>query len=332
MGNENSTPKPSCEAGWNPSVKVGLCRGARKVPKYLFRTWAVDSGGSEGLNTTSRITPNAFASTIRDGVVPAYRSVFESMTQQDFANMTVSHLLHEPVVTEFSSWSHSANFVLTYAFHLNRGHQADRAAAAGTAHISIIDTEQLPNFTVYVPHIDAHMRVSTDDFCGYDTYHWEFLVHGIIADTAAHRAVSVTELVHRGFLAQFPQYHVFDPTLWAEAGELGPDVEDLSRADLCAIAHFAAPFGAFQFPMIVACVCLRRRSKHLWWGGVFGSVGKEMLDLFEGVMGEFPDHAGAEAIMTSRREDGTYFGYEDFLQMTRLLRALEKRRQTRLGA
>lgn len=84
----------------------------KRTPRYLFRLWSdgedgnAPSGGRSDLNTTTAITPLAFAN--GGGHTSAYH-----MTTDEFLDMTGQHLCTSvDVVTEFSSWSGSLTYIL----------------------------------------------------------------------------------------------------------------------------------------------------------------------------------------------------------------------------
>ncbi|KAH0345778.1 hypothetical protein KCU83_g7632, partial [Aureobasidium melanogenum] len=56
---ESANEKPIKD---DQALRTKLKQASKNVPKYLFRTWNADSGGNRKLNTTTAITPLAFAS------------------------------------------------------------------------------------------------------------------------------------------------------------------------------------------------------------------------------------------------------------------------------
>ncbi|KAG9573985.1 hypothetical protein KCU77_g14973, partial [Aureobasidium melanogenum] len=78
------------------ALRTKLKQASKNVPKYLFRTWNADSGGNRKLNTTTAITPLAFASS------KGHKSVYD-MTRAEFIKNTMSHLGGAMVLKEFSS-------------------------------------------------------------------------------------------------------------------------------------------------------------------------------------------------------------------------------------
>ncbi|KAI4735423.1 hypothetical protein E4T50_14049 [Aureobasidium sp. EXF-12298] len=109
------------------ALRTKLKQASKNVPKYLFRMWLAKSGGDRKLNTTTAITPFAFATS------KGHKSVYD-MTRSEFIKNTMSHLGGAVVLTEFSSWSHSPYFAFYYAH---------RRKSSGSVHVAIIDTEEL---------------------------------------------------------------------------------------------------------------------------------------------------------------------------------------------
>ncbi|KAG9827663.1 hypothetical protein KCU98_g14825, partial [Aureobasidium melanogenum] len=142
------------------ALRTKLKQASKNVPKYLFRMWNADSGGNRKLNTTTTITPLAFASS--KGHKPVY-----DMTRSEFIKNTMSHLGGAMVLTEFSSWSQSPYFAFYYA------HQRK----SSSVHVAIIDTEELAksNPAFHVPALGKILGRG-----GYD-YEDPFDVRGIRA-------------------------------------------------------------------------------------------------------------------------------------------------------
>lgn len=152
--------------------------------------WNAESGGDCKLNTTTAITPSAFASS------KGHKSVYD-MTRSEFIKIAISHLEGYRVLTEFSSWSHSPYFAFYYA-HQRR--------LSGTVHIAIVDTEELAksNPAFHVPALGKIFSSSG----GYNyeeefNYEEEYLIHGVI-EGQFYKAVPYDKLCELGLLKHLP--------------------------------------------------------------------------------------------------------------------------------
>jgi hypothetical protein len=133
------------------STKAKL-EGIRKdIPRYRFRYWSDEtadqppSGGYVGLNTTTAITPLAFARG------KGHKSVYD-MPKEEFTQLAYWHLdTSHDIETEFSSWATSPGFVLQRLPGITDGGR-DYVSRDG-AYVSVIATEMLweTNQIFYVP-------------------------------------------------------------------------------------------------------------------------------------------------------------------------------------
>ncbi|KAG9956582.1 hypothetical protein KCU61_g9704, partial [Aureobasidium melanogenum] len=165
------------------ALRTKLKQASKNVPKYLFRTWHADSGGNRKLNTTTAITPLAFASS-KD-----HNSVYD-MTRSEFTKNTMSHLGGAMVLTEFPSWFHSPYFAFYYTH---------RRKSSDSVHVAIIDTEEMakPNPAFHVPALGRILGSG-----GYD-YEEEYLIRGVIGGHF-YKAVSYDKICELGLLKHLP--------------------------------------------------------------------------------------------------------------------------------
>ncbi|KAG9683560.1 hypothetical protein KCU95_g13533, partial [Aureobasidium melanogenum] len=101
LSNANEKPIKDDQA-----LRTKLKQASKNVPKYLFRMWNAKSGGSPKLNTTTAVTPLAFACS------KGHKSVYD-MTRTEFIENTMSHL------------------------------DGNICRSSGAVHVAIIDTEEL---------------------------------------------------------------------------------------------------------------------------------------------------------------------------------------------
>ncbi|KAI4734590.1 hypothetical protein E4T50_14871 [Aureobasidium sp. EXF-12298] len=223
-------------------LRTKLRQASKNVPKYLFRMWDASSGGSSKLNTTSTVTPLAFAFS------HGHTSLYD-MTRSELIINTSRHLVGgDNFQTEFSSWSHSPYFAFYYA------HQ--RSQSSGTVHVAIIDTEELaktyPAF--HVPVLGKILGTKHH-------YDEEYLVHGVI-EGQFYKAVAYRKLCDLGLNKQLPglgKYGI-DPFNTSNIRALPGDEEDYTTNELRQLRKIALPYGDyFSLPMAIVLFCCKKR-------------------------------------------------------------------------
>ena len=203
--------------------------------------WDARSGGNSKLNTTSAITPLAFASS------RGHKSVYD-MTLTELVRNVSYHLSGATgVQTEFSSWSHSPYFAFHYA------HQRSQS---GTVHVAIIDTEELAktNPAFHVPVLGKIVGTN-------DRYEEEYLVHGVI-EGQFYKAVAYRKLCDLGLLKQLPALNKYgiDPFNTFSIRALPGDEVDYTIDELRLLRKIALPYGDyFSLPMAIVLFCCKKR-------------------------------------------------------------------------
>ncbi|KAK3711229.1 hypothetical protein LTR37_009823 [Vermiconidia calcicola] len=226
-------------AAMDSESKARLEQVRKCTPRYLFRAWNNTpnigvrlSGGYEGLNTPSAITPLAFAAGYGHG-----RSCAYELTQEQFMDMVAAHL-HECTYpeTEFFSWAASPSFVVNYGQGLVEDPSTDDAhEILSNVHISIIDTHQLweTNQIFYLP----KLYWSESGRCCYSE---EYLAHGVIKGPG-HRALPLAS---------------FSPTFCNIGGyTCFSDTVPFDDSFVKAARALARKYGStFELPMTLACL------------------------------------------------------------------------------
>lgn len=150
--------------------KVDSMRG--EIPRFLFRYWNNHSGGSAKLNTIDAVTPLAF---LRTQDLPS----FWETPLNKLRDITDLHLGGNcSVTTVYSSWSQSLSVVIAMA-----------KKGIGNAHISVLDTQGLPERNVVLHTQHAHRLFKTP------VWEYEFLVFGTISGKH-YKAVAFQEFQH----------------------------------------------------------------------------------------------------------------------------------------
>ncbi|KAG9944113.1 hypothetical protein KCU85_g8241, partial [Aureobasidium melanogenum] len=234
----NANEKPIKD---DQALRTKLKQASKNVPKYLFRMWNAKSGGSPKLNTTTAVTPLAFACS------KGHKSVYD-MTRSEFIENTMSHLDGNIVLTEFSSWSHSPYF----AFYC-----AHQSKSSGAVHVAIIDTEELakshPAF-----HVPALGKILGSG--GYD-YEEEYLIHGVI-EGQFYKAVSYDKLCELGLLKHIPALSTnnFSPFDVRSIRVIPGEEADYTIDELRQLRTIALSYGdTFSLPMAIVLFCCKKR-------------------------------------------------------------------------
>lgn len=150
--------------------QVDSMRG--EIPRFLFRYWNNQSGGSAALNTIDAVTPLAF---LKTPDLPSFRET----PLDKLRRITELHLAaHSRVTTVYSSWSQSLSVVIAMA-----------GTGIGNAHISILDTQGLPERNVVLHTEHARQLFNTP------VWDYEFLVFGTISGKH-YKAVAFQEFQH----------------------------------------------------------------------------------------------------------------------------------------
>ncbi|KEQ66218.1 uncharacterized protein M437DRAFT_80715 [Aureobasidium melanogenum CBS 110374] len=231
LSNANEKPIKDDQA-----LRTKLKQASKNVPKYLFRMWNAKSGGSPKLNTTTAVTPLAFACS------KGHKSVYD-MTRTEFIENTMSHLDGDIVLTEFSSWSHSPYFAFYYA------HQC---RSSGAVHVAIIDTEELAksNPAFHVPALGKILGSG-----GYD-YEEEYLIHGVI-EGQFYKAVSYDKLCESGLLKHLPALSTnnFSPFDVRSVRVIPGEEADYTIDELRQLRTIALSYGdTFSLPMAITII------------------------------------------------------------------------------
>ncbi|CAD0042423.1 unnamed protein product [Aureobasidium pullulans] len=220
--------KSSAKATLNndPELKGKLKEASKNVPRYLFRVWDSSSGGNSELNTTSAAN---------------HASVYD-MTRREFIVNTSVHLVgSDEVLSEFSSWSHSPYF----AFH----HAKNRNKQSGTAHVAIIDTEELAssNPAFHVPVLGKILNLYEPY-----TYDEEFLIHGVI-EGKFYKAVPFAKLHDLGLITQLPALKLHNHAFGRGATYALPkEVIPYSVSELSGLQRIALVYGTtFAIPFAI---------------------------------------------------------------------------------
>jgi hypothetical protein len=204
--------------------------------------WDADSGGNPKLNTTSAVTPHAFASS-------QGHKTFYDMTRSELTEQATCHLSGSDYIeSEFSSWSHSPYFTFYYT------HQREQSA---NVHVAIIDTEELAktNPAFHVPVLGKILGKK-----GY-IYEEEYLVHGLI-EGQFYKAVAFRKLCGLGLLEQLPGLNKVNvnPFDTSRIRALPGDEVDYTTDELRQLRKIALTYGDyFSLPMAVVLYCCKKR-------------------------------------------------------------------------
>ncbi|THX68538.1 hypothetical protein D6D04_10555, partial [Aureobasidium pullulans] len=297
--------KSSAKATLNndPELKGKLKEASKNVPRYLFRVWDSSSGGNSELNTTSAVTPHAHYHKAN------HASVYD-MTRREFIVNTSVHLVgSDEVLSEFSSWSHSPYF----AFH----HAKNRNKQSGTAHVAIIDTEELAssNPAFHVPVLGKILNLYEPY-----TYDEEFLIHGVIKGKF-YKAVPFTKLHDLGLITQLPALKLHNHAFGRGATYALPkEVIPYSVSELSGLKRIALVYGTtFAIPFAIVLFCCKRRP------GFFSTLEASDLNKIASVLGgrqKVPlQWAGSRSVFC----DGVVpEKYQVSEQMANLMRALHE--------
>lgn len=278
----------------------------KRIPRYLFRMWHPLSGGDPKLNSTKRIVPHAFRKDIK-----LKRTVYD-MTMTEFVENTTAHLRNaKNILSEFSSWSASPRFALSYA-----------TMHRSSSFIAIIDTEEVQkndnNGIFHVPALQqvfgtaASMRGAI-----YGTYDWEYLVHGVI-EGKHYQAVSFKTLCDHGLIKQLPELSDYVHAWGPYMRDLPPLVVPYTKKELQELNKIAQllPPG-FRAAFTIALFCCKRRTS-------FGADLKEnelseIVDALGGRSKVPLDWNGSRSVVC----DGIYDPrFQDNQQMVIVMRAL----------
>ncbi|PIB02155.1 hypothetical protein CB0940_02110 [Cercospora beticola] len=276
-------------------TKRVLIEAQRRTPRYLFRAWHVNSGGSRGLNTTRGITPLAFST----NVVDASRTIYD-MTKAELRENCDRQLTGyriPPFRTQFSSWAADINT----AFNFANSHMAHKYF------IGIIDTTELShaNFIVHVP--------SLEPILGHRAYAHEYLAYGVITGPA-YKAVSFQDFCNIG-VGNTPilsEWRLYRSAQWARFRN------DMTQQQIDDAKTVALRYGSkFAAAVMIAILCIEQRDGTFWRNGLKGHavlLNNNMLDL------PIPSQlCGDEGILT----DIVYTtGFRGLEQMIRMLRAI----------
>lgn len=254
--------------------------------------WHANSGGSSKLNTTTKVTPHAFA----QGV--AHRSVYD-MTAKYFLHNTSMHLGGgSQAPSEFSSWSASIHFALSHAV---------TARKRPNVHVAILDTEEMAK-PITAFHVPALGKIFGAGF----NYPEEYLVHGVI-EGDFYKAVSLQELCKRGLLDHFPEL----PSAWGTRTIPGT-ARSYNIKELHELGEIAALYGSrFRTAFGVALFCCKKHKSA--WSGLSQNDLNKIIKALGGRDGIPADWAGSRSVFG----DGVYpKGWEDNEQMRNLVLAL----------
>ncbi|KAG9544180.1 hypothetical protein KCU71_g17994, partial [Aureobasidium melanogenum] len=223
------------------ALRTKLKQASKNVPKYLFRMWHAKSGGDRKLNTTTAITPFAFAAS------KGHKSVYD-MTRSEFIKNTMSHLGGAVVLTEFSSWSHSPYFAFYYAH---------RRKSSGSVHVAIIDTEELAksNPAFHVPALGKILGRGDYD------YEEEYLIHGVI-EGQFYKAVSYDKLCELDLLKHLPALssNTINPFDVRRIRAIPGDEINYTIDELRQLRSIALSYGdTFSLPMAIVLFCCKKR-------------------------------------------------------------------------
>ncbi|KAH0289407.1 hypothetical protein KCU62_g4381, partial [Aureobasidium sp. EXF-3399] len=226
---ESQISKPASNAKEQPIkndrvLRTKLKQASKNVPKYLFRMWDARSGGSPKLNTTSAITPLAFASS------RGHKSVYDMTLTELFQNVDCHLAGDDNVRTE--------------------GRQCD------SVHVAIIDTEELAktNTAFHVPALGKIIHTI-------DEYEEEYLVHGVI-EGEFYKAVSYRKLCDLGLLKQLPTLNRdgVDPFNTLNIRAFPGDEVNYTIDELRLLRKIALPYGEyFSLPMAIVLFCCKKR-------------------------------------------------------------------------
>jgi hypothetical protein len=204
--------------------------------------WDADSGGNPKLNTTSAVTPHAFASS------QGHKSFYD-MTRSELTEQASCHLSGDDYIeSEFSSWSHSPYFAFYYA-HQRRLHD--------TVHVAIIDTDELAktNPVFHVPVLGKILGKS------HYTYEEEYLIHGVI-EGHFYKAVAFRKLCGLGLLEQLPGLNKLgiNPFNTSKIRALPGDEVNYTTDELHRLRKIALTYGEyFSLPMAIVLFCCKKR-------------------------------------------------------------------------
>ncbi|CAD0029676.1 unnamed protein product [Aureobasidium pullulans] len=260
-------------------------------------------GGNSELNTTSAVTPHAHYHKAN------HASVYD-MTRREFIVNTSVHLVgSDEVLSEFSSWSHSPYF----AFH----HAKNRNKQSGTAHVAIIDTEELAssNPAFHVPVLGKILNLYEPY-----TYDEEFLIHGVIKGKF-YKAVPFAKLHDLGLITQLPALKLHNHAFGRGATYALPkEVIPYSVSELSGLQRIALVYGTtFAIPFAIVLFCCKRRP------GFFSTLEASDLNKIASVLGgreKVPlQWAGSRSVFC----DGVVpEKYQVSEQMVNLMRALHE--------
>lgn len=236
------------------SKKV-LVEAQKHTPPFLFRGWKntpPPSGGFLNLNTVDAITPRAFMNR-PESTKP--RTIYD-MSCKKLSTMCNLHLTAATRFgrfhTEFSSWAASLEVALDFV--RDREHEA---------YISIIDTRELSrkpskNVIVHVPLLAP---------LGVMSYPEEYLAHGVIRSSTAHKAIPAFAFFSVSF-----QYPIASYMNMAGSHPAEPlSDQEIERAVKVAKQFRLGEEGSpnhhkFGTVVMLAILCSKRRDGRLWKG------------------------------------------------------------------
>ena len=224
----------------------------RQTPRYLFRLWSDDDGGTDpsggrtNLNTTTAITPPAFAN--GGGHASAYH-----MNKTQFMDMALEHLnTSHDIATEFSSCSASLCYVLKKCPGLGTGSTTYECAPDDHLFVSVVDVLCKANQAFYVPLLDF---LTPGQPWLWDYSH-ETLVHGVVTGP-------YYKAIRYNSLQPGPRTLLCQRTLGYYDWYQRPDdisAEALTGQQLTVARKVGVMFGDhFAFEVTVALLCCRKR-------------------------------------------------------------------------
>lgn len=173
------------------------------------------------------------------------------MSREELSTMCTIHLRTrkpDTFYTEFSSWAASIDVALFFI----RGRER-------TAYISVIDTKELlanpTNVIVHVPRL-APLGVPYG-------YHWEYLAHGVISSSTAHKAIPVSTFMNAGVSCQYGfGLRMAEPLIHPLS-----DLEIRSAVTVATqyrLGEEDSPDHKFGVVIMLAILCLKKRDLTLW--------------------------------------------------------------------
>ncbi|THX16503.1 hypothetical protein D6D13_01288 [Aureobasidium pullulans] len=298
--------------GNDPELRSIIQHASKNNPRYLFRVWSSNSGGDSTLNTTSAVTPHAFAPDYNTG----HNSIFE-MKSKWFIKNLIGHFRAQRIPSEFSSWTASPVFAIRVAFHF-----AERKRP--NVHIAIVDTEKLKDTNmilsvlstepVFRSHSPDHVEMILD-------IEYEYLIHGVV-DGEAYKAVALTALSECGLSDYFSGMRG-DPAPYSNwigrhrIFKLPGPAMPLSPTEAKSLLNIAGLYGKpSHIPFFVALVCCKLRPGLLTKPDL--SEINKIIKLLGG-HNQIPDWSASRGVFCNNIY---YLKYDDGRQMQIIMRAL----------